>query len=79
MESNQNGDEIMGYVPGAIKKRCFSCNRKYYASDQSVQCKPCAEKMESELNSLFPHQREERMKEMEEFLSGIVINRTIKI
>lgn len=69
---------VLGYVPGAIKKRCFSCKRKYYASEESVQCKPCAEKMNEELDSLFPVDREKRIKEMEEYLEGIVINRTIK-
>lgn len=72
-------ESLLGYIPGAIKKQCFTCRRKYYAGEGSVQCKPCAEKVNDELNSLFPTQREERMKEMEDFLSGIVINRTIKI
>jgi hypothetical protein len=78
-EYSTNEKGIMGYIPGAIKKRCFSCNKKYYASEHSVQCKPCAEKANEELDTIFPNQREDRVKEMEEFLSGIVINRTINI
>lgn len=70
-------NQIGGYIPGEVRVRCFSCNKKYYASERSLQCKPCAEKMIAEFDALFPHERESRLKDAEEYLSGITINRTL--
>ena len=72
-------NKILGYIPGAIKNKCFFCGRKYYADYKSVSCKPCAETMKAEFDSLFPVQQEQRLKDMESYLSGIVINIAIII
>lgn len=73
-----SADAIMGYIPGAVKKRCFSCNKKYYADENSVQCKPCAEKDQEEFNALLPDHREERIKAVEEFMDSLIV-RTFKL
>lgn len=70
---------IGGYIPGAIRVRCFSCNKKYYADVNSFQCKPCAEKMKADFDALFPPEQERRLKDAEEYLSGITINRTFNL
>lgn len=70
-------NQIGGYIPGEVSVRCFCCNKKYYASARSFQCKPCAEKMVVEFDALFPQEQEQRLKDAEEYLSGITINRVL--
>lgn len=60
------------YAEGAIKKKCYKCRRKYYAAENSVYCKPCAEKAIEDFHNLSPEEKERRIKEVSEFLSGIL-------
>jgi hypothetical protein len=66
-----------GYLPGAKKLKCFCCGRKYFAEENSINCKPCAEKMKTEFDALFPPEQQQRLMDAENYLSGITINRTL--
>lgn len=64
---------IGAYIPGAVKKKCTRCKRKYYAYEGSLECKPCATEARDWFNTLSPEQQQDVLTDAENFMCGFLL------
>ena len=65
---------IGAYIPGAVKKKCARCKRKYYGGEGSLECKPCAEEAKSWFDKLSVDQQREIAADTDKYICGFIPN-----
>lgn len=68
-----NEQPIGAYIPGAIKKKCFRCQRKYYGGEESLECKPCAQEARAWFETLSVEQQQDVLTDATKYMSGFVV------
>lgn len=61
---------IGAYTPGAVKKKCVRCYRKYYGGEESLECKPCAEEAKDWFDKLSAEQQQEVINDANKYTYG---------
>lgn len=70
---------IGAYIPGAVKKKCARCKRKYYGADGSLECKPCGEEVKRWFDSLSPEQQQDVIADTQKYMNGFVAENNPRI
>ncbi len=73
-------DQSIGaYIPGAVKKKCVRCQRKYYGGEGSLECKPCAQEAKEWFDALSADQQQEVIHDSEKYTNGFIVENTPKL
>lgn len=67
-----NEQPIGAYIPGAVKKKCVRCKKKYYAHEDSLECKPCAEEVKRLFDTLSVEQQQDIINDTNKYMNSFI-------